>query len=148
MDTNCTVQGWAGFRFQPGWKRKKPAPSPLHQEFFFQVLTSLPICLCCLVFRGFTFQVIAFGTLSRTSSCSQWEKQAWWASPSWPVPEMTYNLHPKHFLWAFKLICSLYVIFITLLVPSYTHFCCLSLFLNFNQKEVIHFIGLFREKTI
>lgn len=62
--------------------------------------------------------------------------------------EMTYNLHPKHFLWAFKLICSLYVIFITLLVPSYTHFCCLPLFLNFNQKEVIHFIGLFREKTI
>lgn len=80
------------------------------------------------------------------------------ASQSRPAPDMTCNLHPKHFFWALKFtvprvysvsfykssnlfsICG----FISFLAPNYTHFCCLSLFLHYNQEEVIDFIGLFK----
>ena len=81
------------------------------------------------------------------------------ASLSRSAPEMTYNLHPKHFLRDLKFIvprvytvssCKSFNLFsicgfISFLVPNYTHFCCLSLFLNYNQEEVIDFNGLFKE---
>lgn len=74
----------AALRASQGWRRKTPGASLLHSFVKFWLLSQ---SVCAVPFQR--PQVIASGILSRTYSCHQWKKWAWWASGSWPASEMT-----------------------------------------------------------
>lgn len=138
MATPCTVQGRAGatLRFQPGCKGKTPATAPLSQQL---LRFGLPPSRAVRT-------VVAPGWPRCCPEPSAGRSRLA-GTRTWARTTMTYHLHPTRVLRASQhVVASEPVLCLCFYLLSCFQLHTLSaVFLDFNQKEVINFIGLSKE---
>lgn len=98
-DNHCTVQQLGlPICHSQGWNKRKSGT--------YHYTSTLSFCFPLNLFHSFFRGLSCFSKFSPELLVVIRAEIPLVGFLSWPAPEMTYNLHPKHFLWAFKFIVT------------------------------------------